>query len=206
MEKTDILLIAVVIISIVVLFSYYNKESFENNLVYDDSLQMPEDKEIELKDKMLTQNSATGEYKKASYAGGARGGMSENLDAFFEQGIPFTGNSNDSFTPKDESGGNLATYVANGKKIEDEDKFNATELLPVESNENWFDDVNVTGIKNKNLINIYRPVGVNTVQTSLKNPSHDVRGTPTNPRHFVSPWMMSSYEPDMNLHNLALCS
>lgn len=156
--------------------------------------------------KMTTQNTAvSGEYKKSNYVDGYRDGKSSELDKFFEEGNPFAEGTNDTFSPKDETNGNLAGYVPTNKPLTDEDKFNAGDLLPVvETNKDWFDDVNATGIKNSHLINIYRPVGIATINSSLKNPSHDIRGTPANPRNFVSPWLMSSYEPDMNIRNQAL--
>ena len=72
--------------------------------------------------------------------------------------------------------------------------------------QDWFQDpYESTSVKNTHLINIYRPVGVNTIQTTLKNPSHDIRGSPPNPKYAVSPWQNSSYEPDTNLRNQSLC-
>jgi len=91
--------------------------------------------------------------------------------------------------------------------MKDVDKFNAESLLPREKNKDWFDDVyDSTSVKNAHLINIYKPIGVNTVASSLKNPSHDIRGDATpNPKFAISPWMNSSIEPDSNIRNQALC-
>ena len=81
--------------------------------------------------------------------------------------------------------------------MSEEDKFNADALLPTEDTKGFFDDPNATNVRNGHLINIYRPVGVNTINTTNKNPSWDLRGGgPANPRNFVSPWNMSSIEPD----------
>jgi len=69
----------------------------------------------------------------------------------------------------------------------------------------WFDDPYVPpNVKNNHLINIYRPVGVNTIQPS-SNPSHDISGTPPKPKLAVSPWQNPSYEPDMDIKNQSLC-
>jgi len=161
-----------------------------------------------LEQKMTTRDSAKdGEYKSSAYNIGKRGGKNgDNLDKFFAEGNPFGEVSGKGFTANTEGSGDLARYVpGKKKKLSVEDKFNADDLLPNENSKDWFDDVQATSVKNRHLINIYRPVGVNTISTSLKNPSHDVRGTPPNPRTFVSPWNMSSYEPDLNLKNGALC-
>ena len=43
---------------------------------------------------------------------------------------------------------------------------------------------------------------VTTINCTLKNPSHDIRGTIANPKFVVSPWMQSTIEPDNNLKSL----
>jgi hypothetical protein len=65
-------------------------------------------------------------------------------------------------------------------------------------NSSLFNDHDSTiGTKSNNLINSYRPIGVNTVGTNLKNgQTHDIGEIPPNPKYIVSPWHTSSYEPD----------
>lgn len=101
---------------------------------------------------------------------------------------------NREFSPVDDVSDKLAAYVP--KKTDEG-------LLPVEEKD-WFEDVTPTRIKNRHLINIYRPVGVNTISTSLKNPSLDIRGNPANPKTVVSPFLNSSIEPDHNLRGLCV--
>lgn len=159
-----------------------------------------------IRKKLTTRDSARGKMKMSSYSGGNRGGKSVDLDKFFEDGNPKQTSRND-FVGNDETGGNLASYVPGVKrKLTEEDKFNASELLPAEVHKEWFDDPQTTSIKNSHMLNVYRPIGVDTVLSTLKNPSHDVRGCPPNPRYVVSPWLQSSYEPDLNLTNGALCA
>lgn len=172
------------------------------------SVESKEEKlEREFVDKMTTRDMAkNGVYKRSSYIGGNRDAKSKSLDKFFEEGSPFNMNGSQGFSPMDETGGDYASYVPGRKKrMTDVDLFKASDLLPNETNKDWFEDVYATTTKNKHYINVYRPVGVNTIQTSLKNPSHDIRGTPPNPKYVVSPWLQSSIEPDTNLRNQALC-
>jgi hypothetical protein len=103
---------------------------------------------------------------------------------------------------------------------------------------------NVVDSSGNHLINIYRPIGVNTIngtfgsgsktydikgtppnpkcivspwrnstiepdvvkvdtiKSTLKNPSHDIRGVPPNPKYIVSPWQTSSYDPDSAFFDL----
>jgi len=158
------------------------------------------------KQELKTNNTAKkGQFKNSSYKNGKRGGKSQTLDKFFEEtNSPFGDSNYKGWSPDDEDKGNMASYTPGKQKIVN-DNFNSADLLPNEANKDWFEDVQATSIKNPHMINIYRPVGVNTISTSLKNPSHDIRGTPPNPKNFVSPWGMSSIEPDVNIKNQALC-
>jgi hypothetical protein len=77
------------------------------------------------------------------------------------------------------------------------------DLLP-KKNETWFETPSVgTKLDDANLLAdaIYK-VGVDTVGSTRKNPSYDIRGTIPNSKFSVSPWNNSSYEPDNNLKSL----
>ena len=127
--------------------------------------------------------------------------------------VPSDGVS-DGHAPYDKSYNILGEEVVNGKRLKDlvneanENKFeyNAKDFLPQDTNDKWFQ----TSLHNAsyqvdddNLINVNPYVtSVNTVGNSLKNASHDLRGTITNPKFSVSPWMNSSYEPDYNIKSL----
>lgn len=171
-------------------------------IVPDETLKQSETDKL-LLDKMTTKNTATGgEYKKISYAEGNRDSSSKNLDDFFEQGNPLSDNENAAFLPND-TGAGYASYSGKPRKeLSDDEKFNASALLPKEEKQDWFEDVTPQKIKNRHLINIYRPIGVNTVITSRKNGSLDLRGNPVNPKTFVSPFLNSSIEPDVNARGI----
>jgi hypothetical protein len=171
-------------------------------IVPDETLKQSDTDKL-LLDKMTTKNTATGgEYKKISYSEGNRDSSSKNLDDFFEQGNPLSDNENAAFLPNDTSAG-FASYSGKPRKeLSDDEKFNASALLPKEEKQDWFEDVTPQKIKNRHLINIYRPIGVNTVITSRKNGSLDLRGNPVNPKTFVSPFLNSSIEPDVNARGI----
>jgi hypothetical protein len=85
-------------------------------------------------------------------------------------------------------------------------KFNSKDYLPNEVNDDWF-STDFSQAKHKmdsdKLVNVQRyVVGINTVGQSLKNASHDIRGTIPNPKYTVSPWNNSTYEPDYNIKPL----
>jgi hypothetical protein len=171
---------------------------------------MPSDNSTNMKyeQKLKSPNSATtDDYKSTTYKSGNRLNNTSSLDSFFE-GNNAEDNKNNNYTAYTDNEARYAAYSAgrDGKKLTETDKFDAGALLPNETNMDWFDDpYESTSVKASHLINIFRPVGVNTIQTSLKNPSHDLRGTEPNPKYPVSPWMNSSYEPDTNLKSKAFC-
>lgn len=85
--------------------------------------------------------------------------------------------------------------------------YSAKDFLPKEINYEWFDtdfSQAATNVDEDNLINTERYViGINTVGQSLKNASHDIRGTIACPKFSVSPWNNSTYEPDYNIKSLS---
>jgi hypothetical protein len=152
-----------------------------------------------------------GQFRYSSYADGSRGGRASDLDKFFEGNHPL--DEQTGFVPSNEdnndgTGDQHARYIpGKRRKLRDVDKFNVDEMLPREKNADWFDDpYEATTVKNSHLINIYKPVGVNTQGNSLKNASWDLRGdTYTAPKFVVGPWMNSTIEPDTNIRTGALC-
>jgi hypothetical protein len=74
-----------------------------------------------------------------------------------------------------------------------------SELLPQDPNSKWA-QVNPMGagdISGKNFLNAGANIGVNTVGQSLRNASWDLRSEPPNPQVPVSPWSISTIEPDL---------
>lgn len=73
------------------------------------------------------------------------------------------------------------------------------ELLPSDANSKWA-QVNPMGagdISGKNFLNAGALIGVNTIGSSLRNASWDLRSEPPAPQVVVSPWMNSTIEPDL---------
>jgi hypothetical protein len=201
-----ILLGCIILVSVYMMCKDSDEPYSNEGVLTDEESALKSSDDVQLAKKMITNNTATHGYKHSSYDKGHRGGQPMDIDRFFEQGNPYGDMDYAGFASTDASKGNLATYKAGKpRKLTVDDKFNATELLPNEANKDWFEDVQATSIKNPHMINIYRPIGVNTISTTLKNPSHDIRGTPPNPRNFVSPWNMSSIEPDLNIRDQSLC-
>ncbi len=168
-----------------------------------------------LTQKFNSRNKAPRGFKRSSYSGGLRGNLGpSDWDAFFDHNNNVFSNSqtgeNDKFLPIDETNGGFAVFKSKGRatcgsnqNCEPEDLFDVDKYLPQEVNDDWFEvQPEPISVKNRHLINITKPIGVNTIGTSLRNASYDIRGTPANPKFVVSPWLGSSIEPDTNLKPL----
>lgn len=169
----------------------------------------------DLRSKFKSRNRAINGYKRSSYSGSVRGNLGENdWTKYFDHNNNIVTNSqtgdNDKFLPIDQSNGGLAVFKSTGRKTcgsnqncEPEDLFDADKYLPQEVNDDWFEvQQEPISVKNRHLVNITKPIGVDTIGSSKKNSSHDIRGAPANPKYVVSPWLQSSIEPDTNLKPL----
>jgi hypothetical protein len=176
----------------------------------EDSVQELPEGNVALLRKFRTRNtSRDGSFVSSSYADGKRGGgRASDLDKFFEEGHPLEEKLG--FQKNDPSSTDIqyANYVpGKQRKMRDVDKFNAEAMLPKEKHKDWFDDpYESTSVKNTHLINIYRPIGINTVSTTLKNANRQLRADPACPKiGSISPFLNSSIEPDTNIRSQSLC-
>ena len=77
----------------------------------------------------------------------------------------------------------------------------ASDLLPKDAaNSTWAQVVPASqgDVDNQNYLSAGFHVGINTISSSRKNASHDLRSSPPNPKLAVSPWMNSTVEPDQS--------
>lgn len=95
-----------------------------------------------------------------------------------------------------------------GRSQEDiNDLFDLNKVMPQETQEDWFDVeplLSTKKIRGTHLIHPKVHMGVNTVGTSLRNATHDIRGDVPNPKTTVSPWNNSTIEPDTNI--MGICN
>jgi len=85
------------------------------------------------------------------------------------------------------------------------DLFDVQQLLPTEIEEDWFDIEPLQATKKIRGTHLIHPkvhMGVNTVGSTLRNGTHDIRGDIPNPKIRVSPWNISTIEPDTNIKGL----
>lgn len=143
-----------------------------------------------------------GRYHHVSYR--AEGEDLRGVDKDFYKVPDVTKNYTDRYAPMDEADPNLAPITVSNKKDTEKDKYNVNSFLPQEEEKDWFETIETVDVKNSHLINIYKPIGVNTIGSSQKNATYDLRGTDKAvcPKFVVSPWLQSSIEPDRSMKSL----
>jgi len=80
-------------------------------------------------------------------------------------------------------------------------QYRVDQLLPKDAANTKWAQVNPAGqgdVKDQQFLTSGYHIGVNTVGTSLRNPTYDIRGEIPNPRVHVSPWNQSTIGPDLN--------
>jgi hypothetical protein len=119
-------------------------------------------------------------------------------------------NETDKFVPSDDGNGNGESEYAQinltDVKGTDKNKFDTGDFLPKQKEKDWFETIESVSVKNRNLIQIHRPIGVNTVGSSHKGAIYDIRGLDDAiaPKEITGPWLQSSWEPDRS--SKRLCS
>ncbi|AYV79789.1 MAG: hypothetical protein Faunusvirus52_6 [Faunusvirus sp.] len=146
---------------------------------------------------------AWGDYFNNNLAGGNESGsFVANSDG--AQNLANVSQLNAPLIDESVNGQNINDIINEGNKKQL--KFNNADLLPKDINNDWFQtDFSNARIKigQDNLINSDKYViGVNTVGSSHKNPSYDLRPSPPCPKIAVSPWMNSTIDPDYNIKPL----
>jgi hypothetical protein len=222
-DKTYVIIACVVIVLIFILYKLFNKktENYEDDSsegsgvdkIIDQLIEKENEEnpitspDIENDMNIKWKNQAkNGKYTNSSYIQGLRGNDENDdiLDTYntrLADSIDYSNmNDNDKFVPVDESKNQYSAYQQKRKtKYTTDELFNDDKLLPQEVNKDWFETMpDPIKVKNRHLININKPFGTDTIGSSLKNASHDIRGNIPAPKFVVSPFLNSSIEPDLN--------
>lgn len=150
-------------------------------------------------------NNALAQHKKYKYDSYAKmdSQLTKNVEKIFDVNSVVT-NKPDEFGPSNDDVeiSNAGIDYKVDKKQEEKYKYDINQFTPKQENKDWFEVIDSIDVKNSKLINIYRPIGANTIGSSLKCASLDIRGNVPCPQTVVSPWLQSSIQPDHNLKSL----
>jgi hypothetical protein len=87
------------------------------------------------------------------------------------------------------------------------DRLSSEDLLPKDAANNRWAQMNPAGqgdVKDQNYLTAGYHIGINTVGQSLRNANLQLRSEPVNPQIPVSPWNISTIEPDVNRRPLEI--
>ena len=114
-----------------------------------------------------------------------------------EEGFVANGNNN----------GN--TDIDDGNSCFIRDRLTSSDLLPIDSGNSKWGQINPTGsgmLGDQNFLTAGYHVGINTIGQSLRNANLQLRSEPPNPQVAVSPWGISTIEPDVRAVNFEIGS
>ena len=87
------------------------------------------------------------------------------------------------------------------------DRLTADDLLPKNAANSRWAELNPAGqgdVKDQNFLQAGYHVGLNTTMGSMKNANLQFRSEMPNPKSIVSPWLNSTYEPDVSRRPLEI--
>lgn len=87
------------------------------------------------------------------------------------------------------------------------DDVKPSDLIPRDSADSRWARMNPSGqgdIQDQNFLSAGFNLGIDTQASSLRNANHDIRSEPSNPQVQVSPWNMSTIQPDTNRRPLEI--
>lgn len=87
------------------------------------------------------------------------------------------------------------------------DRLTTSDLLPKDAANSRWAQMNPAGqgeVRDQNFLTAGYHIGINTVGQSLRNANLQLRSEPINPQVPVSPWNISTIEPDMNRRPLEI--
>lgn len=84
------------------------------------------------------------------------------------------------------------------------DRLTSADLLPIDANSKWAElNPQCSGdVQDQNYLTAGHHIGINTVGQSLRNANLQLRYEPPNPQIPVSPWQISTIEPDQRVNGL----
>lgn len=193
-------------------FQNINNPNNNNNENFSYLCKKQPDEPSQFLNKLTSQNAAPpGQYKTSRYNMNNRSAVGDWSNYFDNNNtvlINPTG-PNNQFNPSDETGKYTAPFQSDGKEckpnqeLEPEEVFDLNKFLPQETKSDWFEVMpEPIPVKNRHLISVSRPLGINTVAQSRRNASHDLRSDIPNPKDVVSPWGQSTIEVNLPLKSL----
>jgi hypothetical protein len=101
------------------------------------------------------------------------------------------------------------TFIGENNTCFDRDRLTSSDLLPLDSANSKWAQINPAGsgmLGDQNFLTAGYHIGINTIGQSLRNANLQLRSEPPNPQVAVSPWGISTIEPDIRTTTLEIGS
>ena len=111
----------------------------------------------------------------------------------------YASNKGDSFE-KFEDATQLPPQPTDSGAYLNRDRLTSDDLLPKDAGNSKWAEINPAGsgdIRDQNFLTAGYHIGINTIGQSLRNANLQLRSEPPNPQVAVSPWLISTIEPDV---------
>ena len=111
----------------------------------------------------------------------------------------YSSNKGDSFE-KFEDATQLPSQPTDTGSYLNRDRLTSDDLLPKDAGNSKWAEINPAGsgdIRDQNFLTAGYHIGINTIGQSLRNANLQLRSEPPNPQVAVSPWLISTIEPDV---------
>lgn len=108
---------------------------------------------------------------------------------------------NEVYTPVDTPSSAMGNIAPQPGSCFPRDRLTSEDLLPKDAANSRWAQMNPAGqgdVKDQNYLTAGYHIGINTVGQSLRNANLQLRSEPPNPQMPVSPWNISTIEPDLN--------
>ena len=121
--------------------------------------------------------------------------------------VPSDPYGNEINRPVDQTGSSEPPVVLETQMVgqcTSKDRLTSSDLLPLDANSKWAELNPQCGgdVQDQNYLTAGYHIGVNTVGQSMRNANLQLRYEPPNPQIPVSPWSISTIEPDTRSHGL----
>jgi hypothetical protein len=112
-------------------------------------------------------------------------------------------------SPDSSSTKKIESFVSDNNTCFDRDRLTSSDLLPLDAANSKWAQINPAGsgmLGDQNFLTAGYHMGINTIGQSLRNANLQLRSEPPNPQVAVSPWGISTIEPDIRTTTLEIGS
>jgi hypothetical protein len=130
-----------------------------------------------------------------------KGSILDRMEGGTPAEINTTQSTTQATTSQQATASQQAPVQTSGNSYASQPVANPSDLLPKDKNSDWASlnplGINADGFQTPDLLQSGYHIGIDTIGQTLKNPSYDLRSDPIIEKKNISPWNMSTIEPNL---------